>query len=79
MQTENTASVSTPIFSTPFSLQAVAEFHSTFGHPILLTPQIPDQSRSDLRVKLLKEEVQEFADAIAAGDIVEVADALADI
>ena len=33
----------------------------------------------ELRIKLLKEEVEEYAEAARAGDIVEVIDALADI
>ena len=60
-------------------LEKVAEFHKTFGAPILATPQIPSEERCNLRVNLLQEELNELSDAIKAGDIVEIADALADL
>ncbi|EOZ95987.1 putative secreted protein [Indibacter alkaliphilus LW1] len=63
----------------PNSLRAVAEFHKTFKHPVLSSPQIPDQKRCDLRVSLIAEELKELEEAIADKDIVEVADALCDI
>lgn len=61
------------------SLNQVAEFHKTFGAPILETPQIPDKKRCNLRVNLLEEELEELKTAIENNDIVEIADALADI
>ncbi len=63
----------------PKSLTSVAEFHKTFKHPILLTPTIPDEQRCKLRVSLIAEELKELEEAIAAKDLVEVADALCDI
>ncbi|UPT66477.1 MAG: nucleoside triphosphate pyrophosphohydrolase family protein [Sphingobacteriales bacterium JAD_PAG50586_3] len=66
-------------FSTPDSVNSVAEFHETFNHPILDTPQIPSPERSKLRVDLIAEELDELRQAIADNNIVEVADALADI
>lgn len=63
----------------PNSLGMVAEFHETFGHPVLNTPQIPDEKRCKLRVSLIQEELNEFSEAIADKDIVGIADALADI
>ena len=60
-------------------LNQVAEFHSTFQQPILSSPQIPSEDRSTLRVSLIAEELEELKEAIAAKDIVEVADALCDI
>lgn len=60
-------------------LEKVAEFHKTFGAPTLATPQIPSEERCKLRVNLLQEELNELSDAIKAGDIVEIADALADL
>ena len=44
-----------------------------------MKPAIPSVDRCQLRVSLLEEEVQELADAIKDNDLVEVADALADI
>ena len=63
----------------PDSIAAVAEFHTTFHHPILTHPQIPTSERAALRVSLLKEELSEFEEAIQANDIVEAADALCDL
>lgn len=61
------------------ALNQVAEFHRTFKHPIEKNPVIPAPERCQLRVSLLQEELQELADAIAANDLVEVADALCDL
>jgi predicted HAD superfamily Cof-like phosphohydrolase len=63
----------------PDALNLVAEFHATFKHPILATPQIPSEDRCRLRVALIAEELKELEVAILEKDIVEVADALCDI
>ena len=63
----------------PKTLTSVAEFHKTFQHPILDTPQIPSENRCKLRVSLIAEELKELEEAIQANDIVEIADALCDI
>ena len=63
----------------PESLELVAEFHSTFKHPILAKPEIPAENRCKLRVALIAEELKELEVAILEKDIVEVADALCDI
>lgn len=63
----------------PKSLTSVAEFHKTFQHPILDTPQIPSEARCNLRVSLIEEELKELEEAIADKNIVEIADALCDI
>ncbi|WP_421765182.1 hypothetical protein [Ekhidna sp.] len=60
-------------------LNQVAEFHKTFRHPILETPQIPSADRSKLRVSLIAEELKELQEAIKDNDLVEIADALCDI
>lgn len=60
-------------------LNMVAAFHRTFQHPVLEEPQIPPPERAQLRVNLLQEELDEFRQAIQAGDLVEVADALCDL
>ncbi|WP_337044154.1 nucleoside triphosphate pyrophosphohydrolase family protein [Emticicia sp. 17c] len=60
-------------------LNQVADFHRTFQHPILETPQIPSEQRCNLRVALIAEELKELEEAIENKDIVAVADALADI
>lgn len=61
------------------SLNQVSEFHKTFRHPVIEKPTIPSRKRCDLRVALIKEELDELAAAIEDNDIVEIADALCDI
>ena len=68
-----------PSYQMPNALDGSAEFHTTFGVPVLQSPKIPDSKRCALRLSLLREEVQELSDAIEAGDLTECADALADI
>lgn len=63
----------------PKTLTSVAEFHQTFQHPILETPQIPSESRCKLRVSLIEEELKELEEAIREKNIIEIADALCDI
>jgi len=63
----------------PDALNLVAEFHTTFKHPILLQPAIPAENRCKLRVALIDEELKELEVAILEKDIVAVADALCDI
>lgn len=60
--------------------QQVAQFHDTFACPNLVgsTPSVV-QERKNLRWNLIEEEVEELRDALHADDIVETADALADI
>ena len=60
-------------------LSAVAEFHSLFRVPVLEKPTIPAPKRCELRVSLLREELNELEAAVAAQDLVEVADALCDL
>ena len=66
-------------FKEPEALTSVARFHDTFGLPVLNIPQIPDEKRCALRISLLQEELNELKEAIANKDLVETADALADI
>lgn len=63
----------------PSPLNQVAEFHTTFKHPIEKEPVIPSEDRCKLRVALLAEELRELEVAIRDKDIVEVADALCDL
>jgi predicted HAD superfamily Cof-like phosphohydrolase len=53
-------------------------FHDVFGHPVVEEPKIPTEDRWMLRIKLLREEIQEMEDALKEGNLVEVADAAAD-
>jgi predicted HAD superfamily Cof-like phosphohydrolase len=63
----------------PNALNKVAQFHRLFQHPVLESPQIPSKQRTGLRVSLIQEELNELKEAIEKNDIVEVADALADL
>lgn len=73
----------------------VVEFHEAFGAPVAWSPTVPSFERRKLRVKLLLEEVLEFAEASGVEvschpevcadplpeppNLVEAADALSDI
>lgn len=58
----------------------VAEFHRAYGLPVRTVPSAAvDLSEVTLRQALIEEEVAELAAAARAGDVVGVADALADI
>ena len=61
------------------SLNQVAEFHTTFKHPILPSPVIPSKERCELRISLLAEELKELQQAVEENNLVEVADALCDL
>lgn len=59
---------------------AVAEFHAAFKLPVRDVPGSEvDRKLAELRVALLEEEVGEFVAASEKGDLVGIADALADI
>ena len=58
---------------------SLLEFNQAFDIPKLDSPDIGPEELIELRIKLLKEEVEEYAEAARAGDLVEVIDALADI
>jgi predicted HAD superfamily Cof-like phosphohydrolase len=61
-------------------LAQVLDFHEAFDLPRepLPTNRVAD-SLAQLRVRLLREEVEEFADAVERRDLVAIADALADV
>lgn len=61
------------------SLNQVAEFHTTFKHPIIAAPQIPSKERAQLRIELLSEELKELQQAVDDNNLVEIADALCDL
>lgn len=60
-------------------ISQVSEFHKTFGAPILENPDLPNKERYKLRIKLLKEELEELEDAIKNKDLVEISDAFCDL
>lgn len=60
-------------------ISSLLEFNKAFDIPKLDTPDIGEDDLIELRIKLLQEEVAEYAEAARTGDLVEVLDALADI
>ncbi|MDM8160463.1 nucleoside triphosphate pyrophosphohydrolase family protein [Labilibaculum sp. K2S] len=61
------------------ALEKVNEFHKAFGVNVEKTPVIPAKERCELRQNIIQEEVDELKVAWESGNLVEVADALADI
>lgn len=66
-------------YEEPKGLTDVGVFHETFNLPIEDQPTIPAKDRCNLRINLLQEELDELKEAIEEKDIVEIADALADL
>lgn len=64
--------------SVPF-VDEVEIFNRTFGKPNNYTPVIPEKKEWMFVYNFILEELEEYKEACEAGDIVEVADALADI
>lgn len=59
--------------------ELVREFHEVFGLPIGASPALLDGDRTGLRYELIREELEELADAQNGTDLVAIADALADL
>jgi predicted HAD superfamily Cof-like phosphohydrolase len=57
----------------------VKEFHRAFGQRIGEEPELPSKEERELRKKLLAEEYTEYVVAEYKDDLIEIADALADI
>ena len=61
------------------NFKSVRKFMETFGQEIKEKASFPDDKITSLRYDLIKEELDEFKEAIDKKDIKEVADALTDI
>lgn len=61
------------------NLSLVSDFHKAFGHPVKEAIAVPHWKRCQLRINLLREELEELEEAFQQGDIVGVADALIDL
>lgn len=59
-------------------IEAVEKFHNAFGQDNGESPRLLSHGDYNLRHSLMKEENDEYLDACAAKDLVEVADALGD-
>lgn len=60
------------------TLALVKSWHEKFQVPVLSEPNLPAE-RVGMRLSILEEEVRELREAVEAGDMVEVLDALCDI
>jgi len=67
------------MFDEPKALSEVSEFHKLFDLPVVSSPCIPNKSRCELRLNLLKEELNELEQAIEDNNIKEIADAFCDL
>ena len=61
------------------SYARVKEFHKAFGHPVLSRPALLEDGRAQLRVDLIREELEEYEEAVRNKDLVGQADALGDL
>ncbi len=59
-------------------LELVEEFHKTFKSPVLEKPTIISQTRFDLRVNLIQEELDEMKEAYQQQNKMEILDSLCD-
>ena len=61
------------------NFEDVKTFMETFGQMVRTKPQFPDEKTMQLRYDLIKEELNELAQAMKSKDLKEIADALTDI
>ncbi len=61
------------------NFQKVKKFMETFGQEVKSSPSFSSEKINKLRYNLIKEELNEFKQALDNGDLLEVADALTDI
>lgn len=61
------------------NFELAGDFMEAFGQDVRDTPHWPDFSTRELRLELIREEVEELQTGIDNQDLVEIADALTDI
>ena len=61
------------------NFQKVKKFMETFGQEVKSKPSLSSEKINKLRFNLIKEELDEFKQALKDNDLLEVADALTDI
>jgi predicted HAD superfamily Cof-like phosphohydrolase len=59
-------------------IKKVLEFNRAFNLPIRTQPSLIPPAESRLLIDMMREENQEYSDAVDNGDIIEIADALTD-
>ena len=57
----------------------VGTFMKTFGQEVKTSPSLSTDKINNLRIELIKEELEELTEAMKNNDLLEVADALTDI
>ena len=60
-------------------MEEVEKFHKVFGLPVGSSPQLIPQKQFANRLRLITEELSEYCEGVAEGNIVKVADGLADL
>lgn len=63
----------------PKQLNLVKKFHKKFKVPVLKKPALVPKDRSDLRYKLMKDEVEEYLEGAENRDLENIAKELVDI
>ena len=61
------------------NFEDVKTFMKVFGQKVITKPQFPDEKTANLRLNLIKEELNELEQSMKAKDLTEIADALTDI
>ena len=61
------------------NFEKVKTFMATYGQEVKKSASFPDENIIKLRLKLIKEELDEFEQALSDKNLLEVADALTDI
>jgi len=59
--------------------EMITEFHRAYGQAAPAEPTLLPEGVQDLRYRLIYEELREYEEAVKAGDLVDIADALADL
>ena len=62
-----------------FECDMLEEFNEAFEIPHSYSPTVGEEDLGELRIRLLEEEVEEYAEAVRNGDLLEILDALGDI
>ena len=61
------------------NFEKVGIFMKTFGQEVKMKPSLDNAKINNLRLSLIKEELEELTDAMKKKDLLEIADALTDI
>ena len=61
------------------NFELVGDFMAAFGQKVEVEPTLSDFNTRELRLELIREELEELHEAVDAKDLVEVADALTDL